>query len=511
MPVTLQYGSIQHQDYDKFITRWRMIRDVIEGKEAIDSRGTTYLPQPKGYDDTRYLAYQTRAVLYNATSKTLDGYLGQLFRKEAETSLPEGLEYLEGDTDGEGNSLVQFSKKVCRDVISQGRYGILVDYPQAKGVETLEDERKANMKAYLIPYPTESIKNWSTKRVGARTILSSLLLESSELDTGNGHVFGSVAVRQWRLLEIDNTGKYVQRKMRESEQIDSKGNKTRVIVEVETIYPKLPNGEFLTEIPFVFIGSETFTPKPDLPPLYHLAQLNLAHYRNSADFEQAVFMIGQPTPYITGVDDQFIEKNQGSLVFGSGVAWLLPPDCTVGLIESKSEKNLIFKAMDAKEQEMVGLGAKIIQDSTARGSESSESIQLRRSGEASQLSCIADNVSQGIVRAMGWVAMWQGVNPEKVEYQINKDFYAQRLTHQDITALVAAWQGGAITHEILLDNFRKGEVVSELKTNDYILAKLEEEGPTLGMLEQKAKADPEVDDDQFGGQSNTEGTEAGEV
>ena len=160
MSLTLKASELYHEEYAEFINRWELITDVIAGKEDIDEKGDTYLPIPSGRSDTEYQAYQKRAVLYNATARTMDGLLGALFRKDVKVEVPEPLEYILDNTDGEDNGVNQFSKKVATNVISKGRQGILVDFPQASGITTLREERNANMKARIQTYTPESIVNW---------------------------------------------------------------------------------------------------------------------------------------------------------------------------------------------------------------------------------------------------------------------------------------------------------------------------------------------------------------
>ena len=492
MVTSLSQANIEHPDYTKFKSRWNLIRDALAGKEDIDEAGEVYMPRPSGYSDARYAAYQRRAVYFGATGRTLAGFKGAVFRKEAEVNLPSKISYLEDDADGEGNSLVQFSKTVCADVIAQGRFGVLVDYPVSENITNLEEERQANLQAHFKGYTPESIVNWATMRKGSKTILSHVLLE--EPDYNESDVFERTANIKYRLLQLDDNGEYVQRVMREREHLDPKTNKKVKTLETEeNIFPTLPNGKHLDFIPFIFIGADTLTVSPDLPPLYDLAQLNIAHYNNSADWEQAVFMIGQPTPYISGCDERFIEENRGQLVIGSGSAWLLPDGSQVGMLESKSDRNIIMAAMQLKESEMIGLGARVVQDNSARGSEATESIAIRRSGEASQLACIADNVSTAMVRLFTWAAMWMDESADSIQYKLNKDFFPQRLSHQDIGALVSSWQGGAIPHSVLLDNLRDGEILSELSTNEQIIGEIEEEAPALGMM--TAPTDDTASDD----------------
>jgi len=476
MSLILRRSDIYHSDYSKNVGIWRLVSDVIDGKDAIDGRGEEYLPKPSGRTDAEYLAYQTRAVLYNATSKTLDGLLGGLFRKDVKTVLPEKLEYLIDNTDGEDNGINQFTKKVAKNVLSKGRQGLLVDFPQAENIKTLADERAANLQARIQTYTPESIVNWKVVRRGSILIYTHILLEEDSMRF-DGHVFKYDTFKRYRLLELDSQGFYVIKILEETEDPE---DSTKVVYrQVEEIAPRLPNGERLDRIPFFMVGSIDNGHEPNKAPLYDLAQLNLAHYRNSADFEEALYLIGQPTSYITGLNKDFIEENAGNIRFGSRITWLLPEGATAGLIESQSEKQLLQKAMEHKESEMLGLGARLMQDNSSRGSESGQSVMLRRAGESSQLSCIADNINKAMTEALKLCADWMGVPSENIKFSINKDFFSDRLSHNDINALVAAWQGGAISHSVVLDNFRKGEIIDPTIEDEDILRDLEEEEPPL--------------------------------
>jgi hypothetical protein len=483
MTFTLRDSEIYHPDYSEKISEWDLVKDVLAGKKTIDSKGTTYLPTPSGRTEAEYASYQLRAVLYNATSRTLDGLLGAVFRKDSKVVLPAGLQYLAHNTDGEGSSITQFSKKAVSNILAFGRHGLLVDYPQAQGIYTLEDERKAGLKARIQSYTPQSIVNWHTVRDGGLQKLVAVMIKEPNI-VNSGHYFSAQESYVYRLLELDAEGFYQITILEPVEVFDkSKGIKTTSYNQKgEVIKPKLPNGKRLSFIPFVFVGSMSNTPEIDKAPLYDLAVLNLAHYRNSADYEEALFMIGQPTPWITGLSDKFIEDNQGSLRIGSRAGWMLPEGCEVGLLESKAEKNLLQKGMELKEVEMLGLGAKIVQDSSSSGSESTQNVLLRRSSEASQVSSISSNVTAAITQCLVWAALWMNEDPDDIQFELNRDFFSTRLSHQDVAALVSAWQGGAISHKILLDNFRRGEIVGELVTDEEVRNDIDEEEPALGFV-----------------------------
>jgi hypothetical protein len=382
------------------------------------------------------------------------------------------LKYEKHLSDYESKLLIALAKQIGTSLTMD----LLPNFP------SLADEMKAGLKARIKAYTPESIVNWSVAKRGSQMVLSAVMLEEPYEELGY-HKLDRNSMMRYRLLELDDDGFYIIRIMEPTERINPKTNQREdVLMQVEIIEPRLPGGKRLDFIPFMFVGSIDSTPDPDPSPLYDLAVLNLAHYRNSADWEEAVFMTGQPTPWITGLSDSFIEDYQGTLRIGSRTAWLLPEGSSVGLLESSADKNIIVKAMEMKELEMIGLGARLVQDTRNTGSESSESVMLRRSGEQSILACIADNYSKAITRCLKWCARWMGESEDEIEFKLNRDFFGARLSHADLKELIASWQAGAIPLSVVHDNMREGEIIPETVTNEELSQAIEEEMPSPGDL-----------------------------
>ena len=109
MPV-----SDQHSLYVNNLVKWQLVRDAVEGSDAIKNRtgggdnairGSRYLPQPNPNDNskenqTRYEQYRTRANFVNFTGHTLDGFLGMVYREPIKSELPSGVDYLNDNADG---------------------------------------------------------------------------------------------------------------------------------------------------------------------------------------------------------------------------------------------------------------------------------------------------------------------------------------------------------------------------------------------------------------------------
>ena len=72
-----------------------------------------------------------------------------------------------------------------------------------------------------------------------------------------------------------------------------------------------------------------------------------------------------------------------------------------------------------------------------------------------------------------WVYWWNStedqpetIGEDLVLVQLNTDFSAKGMASDEITAVVAAWQAGAISQETMFDLFRRGEVLPPGRTDE---------------------------------------------
>jgi hypothetical protein len=119
--------------------------------------------------------------------------------------------------------------------------------------------------------------------------------------------------------------------------------------------------------------------------------------------------------------------------------------------------SFLEKSLDRKQAMMALLGAKLLEESK-RTAEAAETLRIRGSGESSILSSIAETVSQGLAKALEWMAEWEGVDAD-ISVELNKDFVDAKLTPQELTALVQAWQAGAMGQADMLYNLQRGEML----------------------------------------------------
>lgn len=446
---------------------WDLISDCIKGQEAVKAGRTKYLPKPNPEDrspenDERYAEYLERAVYYNATGRTLKGLVGQIFSKDVVPDLPPELEAMITNISGSGLSLEQQAKKAAGDVIAFGRAALFVDYPQSEQPLTKQQIDELYIMPTINLYGAKDVINWGVSAVGARVFLSLVII--SENYSIAKDEFEAEVKKQFRVLRIVD-GKYQVEIWRKDEAGTHKPIAPAVI-------PTDASGNPFTEIPFTFIGSENNDPEVDEPLLYDMAVLNIAHYRNSADYEDSCYFSGQPTPYVTGLTQTWAKDVlKDTMCLGSRAIIPLPQGATAGLLQA-APNIMPFEAMGHKERQMVALGARLVEQKTVQRT-ATEAINEEAS-ENSALSTVSKNLSSAYTWAFKQAAKFSGVNLDKVSIEFNSDFETSRMTPQERQQLVAEWQGGAITFEEMRDNLRRSGVA--YLDDEKAKAALENEG-----------------------------------
>lgn len=449
------------------IRAWDLISDCIKGQEAVKLGNTKYLPKPNAEDrspenDARYKEYLERAVYYNATGRTLKGLVGQIFSKDVVADLPPELEAMITNVSGSGLSLEQQAKKAAGEVISFGRAALFVDYPQSEQPLTKKQVEDLHIMPTINLYGAKDGINWAVSAIGARVFLSLVVI--SENYSVPKDEFESEVKKQFRVLRIVD-GKYQVEIWRKDEAGTHKPIAPAVI-------PTDASGNPFTEIPFIFIGSENNDPAVDEPLLYDMAVLGIAHYRNSADYEDSCSITGQPTPYMAGLSESWVnDVLKGTVCLGSRAIIPLPQGATAGLLQA-APNIMPFEAMAHKERQMVALGAKLVEQKTVQRT-ATEAI-TEEASENSALSTVSKNLSSAYTQAFKWAAQFAGANQDKVSVEFNSDFEASRMTPQERQQLVAEWQGGAITFEEMRYNLRRAAIA--YLNDEEAKAALENEG-----------------------------------
>ena len=466
---------IRPELYDVFVD-YQDVDNCCAGQRTVKAAGERYLPHPNPAvfgDDAkvvaravkRYGSYLLRANFINFTGRTREGLSGLIFNRMPQIVVPDRCKVIVKNADGSGLTLVQLAKDVVSNAIRKGRCGLLVDYPETEKPATIADIEKGDIRPVILTYNPEAVINWDTATRGGKVYLTLVVLEEyySERTPGD---FEIKKKKQYRVLELVNPqsaqraldGKLSENAVYRQQIYRDDGAGTWSAG--APVFPRDAKGQYLTEIPFTFVGSVNNTTTVAKAPLIDLANVNLAHYRNSADYEESLFLIGQPTVWASGLTERWIkEVLGGSIQLGSRSALLLNEGASVGLLQAEPN-TLAGQGMKDKFEEAQKIGAKFVENygTTKTATEASQD----NVSENSVLSDIANNSEVAIKWCLEWCAIFTGDNSQdrdakdnSIKFDLNKRFDITFLSANDRAQLLQEYQANTISWKEYRDNLRK--------------------------------------------------------
>ena len=453
----------QHHQYSYALSKWSLVRNCMKGAKAVKEAGEIYLPNPNANSSdslTRYKSYVQRAIFTNVIKPTNDSMVGMAFRKRPRTNIPAQIAYIEDNATGDGVTLQQLAKNTIANLLQTGRYGLLTDYPSVD--EGLSDSavRALQVKANIKPYLPESIINWQTQAIGGVDTLVMVVLKEDYAVYNDE--FESKLSTQYRVLALQD-GLYTITVYREDEI-------------VSVIEPRDATGGRLKYIPFVIAGSYSNDPATDDAPLYDIAEINIGHYRNSADKEEGLFLHGQPMLHLdigSINSNEWKELNPNGVEVGARRGLITSGGGSATLLQTTAN-DAVSEEMKEKLKEMVAIGARLVDQGGQ--AETATAAMIRHAGTNSVLTNVVQNASSAIELSLSWVCAYMGTT-EQPEYAISDDFYDKNLDATQVMASIQLYDRGILAKEDLQENARNSGMIDPLRSNEDIDSDTNDESP----------------------------------
>lgn len=366
------------------------------------------------------------------------------------------------------------------EIDSVGRGGLLVDAPETAAA-TAAEQNAGLLNPVIAFYTAENIINWRLTRVGSVNRVTMVVLREVWEYSEPGAEFETKFGEQYRVLDLID-GRYRQRIYR----FDAEGGAQDEVIE---IFPEL--GEQLRgKIPFTFIGASNNDATIDDAPLLPLAELNIGHFRNSADNEESSFVVGQPTLFIAPGEnmsmEQWAEANPHGVRMGSRSGHNIGHGGNAFLVQA-GENNLAKQNMLDKENQAIQIGAQLI---TPTQQITAESARLQRGADTSVMATIARNVSMAYTDALRWVAAMLGLREgTEIEFKLNMEFFLQPMTAPERAQWMADINAGLLPATAYYAALRKAGVTDW--TDEEITTAIEDAPLPLGAVAQVAGEIPQ--------------------
>jgi hypothetical protein len=507
MPV-----STVKPEVSDYMDVWQTMRDVINGSRAVKAAGSRYLPMLTRQNRVDYENYKLRADFFAATARASMAMIGFLFRKPPVLNYEkndQGLIAFEKDATLTGKSFYDLIKDCSQELVDVGRCGVWVDW---------SDEEN---RPFALMYEPQDIINWQYTRIGGRTLLTRVVLHEHvpvDDDSPAADEYVQAYLDQWREITLEDDGTVKVTVWRKREQkpqpeyprmaIGSVGGYwgsmrqlfgtgtgvmggqglqggMQTFDVIETYFPTR-GGVNLDRILFTFFGTDGPYPEISKPPLYAMADINLSHYRTSADLENARHFVGVPTPWAAGFTQ---DGKPAALTLGSSQVWVTSEvNAKCGFLQMSDNFKPLQGGLDAKRLQMSELGIEVITQGVAmRSPEAYATVALRISAQTSGLTAMARSLSQCLTDVFTHVAWYlgKGDTPEDLavdtNVQMNLDFMAETLQAADLTTLVSAFLQGGISFSTLFYNLQQGEIIEEGISQEEEIARIKAGRTMLGL------------------------------
>lgn len=412
---------------------WELMRDAMDGESAMKLRGEVYLPKPGGFknnpatEQQLYDAYRLRAQFPEILAPSVSAMIGIIHDKEIGIEMPDAMQFLWEDADGLGLPLEAFHRRITRELLVIGSYGVLADAPEDGG------------NPFLAGYSRDAIINWDRD----------FWVTDETTMRRDGYVWKRL--ERYRVFQLGPFG---------YEQILFEAPK---LVAQEIVVNSMGGGR-LPRIPFAVGNARDLSPRIEAPPLIGVARAALGIYQLSADYRWQLYMSGQET--LVAINGAAPDRIGAGVVHQMmGAEGLMPdlkyvsPTCAGIEAHKAAIEDLRVQAVQA--------GARLME--RAQGQESGEARKMRFASELATLTSIAQSSCALLERALRNVAMLMGLG-EAAEASIvvtpPRDLLDSTITPAEAEALMRVWQGGGMSWDTYYANLQKGGIASSERDAD---------------------------------------------
>ena len=481
LPITNKDVDAVRPEVESAVPKYTQIRDCLMGQEHIKAKGEIYIPRPNEdidiEEDERYRNYVKRAVFLNATGHTQRAVVGKLFAKEPTIEFPEELKPLLTDANGDGLPFSQLLEKCLAETFAFGRCGIYADFRNTNAeMMSIADAEKLSPTLSLVK--AEDIINWQIDKYSKKTIMVVIREQYEDRD--------GYAVRlksQYRVFTLVENQLQIEvyRARRHADMLEMRSVETRFERVGDAYTPMLPGGKPWDVIPFVIVGSANNDWQVDEPPLYQISVYDIALLRNSADIEESGFLTGQPTLVIEGASEQWA-KDMAGFKMGSGRVLSLEEGAKAMLIQAQPT-TLLNTLVEEKYKILRNLGAVFVEEKAGLDQTATGAIYQALQTHAPLIST-SRNVVEAMRRAVGFSAMFLGIDPESEEIQLklNSNILDNPLGVTGIQTALQLHKDGAITWDELREQLTIHDIT--LHNPEEALALIAEEGLSDGMMDE---------------------------
>jgi hypothetical protein len=475
MPDTSPITTANSPDYECDAYRaqrpaWRLCQDVKAGTVRLREEKATYLPRFPSESPTQWDARIKMTFVRDYYAQTLADHVGLVFTSapKLDEDVPEQLEELLENCDGEGTHWEVFAQQAMSTQLDYGHVIIVTDYPDTTDIKTKADEEAAQVRPYWTYYCADDVTSWRTAAVGGVVTLTQVTFrERAAKPEGE---FGSKAETRYRVLKQAVTydqisgratglGAMTWEIWTEIENLTT-GEKTYALTYSGNIVgpKKLP-------IRIAYGGPKVATLHSE-PHLYPLADTVVELTQVMSDYANVMHKCNVPTAIFIGrpqtAHGTAVVMGEGmDIPLGGDAKWLEPQ----GTALNSTEKRILNLEMQLRRQ-----GAFI---SEPQGTMTATEAALYAKQRSAKLVRAARSLQDALEGALQDMGSFIGLDEEScgsIEFDLN--FGISSVDATLLNVYVNAYKEGALPLEALLTALKDGKLSDEFDVEDAAIEML---------------------------------------
>ncbi len=472
------YESLSYREQLPDVT---LIREVAGGTKTMRKQGKKYLPQHPMETSEKYKARLNQAVAFNAVRKTVEGLSGMIFRRDPSPSddMPNQLREHLKNVNQRGDKLAVFLHAVADDALTDGHAWIHIESPPTEGLRNAAEAEAQGVRPYWIRIKKRRAINWrSVIRAGKPVLTLFVYREGSTAPSGG---FGEEQLERIRVLREGTLDPVTKERgpvtgelweLREEESTPS-GTKEKRWVRIDEYTIGV------STVPVVFVPSEETGEFESRPPLLDLAYEQIEHYRVRSDRQKSMTFASLAVPYVFGraVTD---EEGTGKVTWGpDGMLLLNDPEASAGILESQGFGLAATKEeLVAIKENMASLGVKMLVRASGVNPATATSDLLNKSEGDASLAQFAVALEDATNQALNIHAEYEDRIDKPGSVRLNRDFYRQLLTPQDVQVLGEQVASGRLSLDTMWARMVRGDWFNEDFDPEEERARIDKDGAT---------------------------------
>lgn len=478
--------SIPNVGYEQMSIEWDLIHDLLGGTRTMRDAAQKWLPKEPAESSDAYRVRLNRSILYNGLEDTISKLKNRPFTHPVKViDIPQEIQYLENDVDGNGKPLDTFIMEVLENLIKYGIAHVFVDHSTLDDAPedaelTIEDEKRLGARVYLVNVSPANLIGWQTAKTAKATEVTQIRIVETAIEPSGD--YGDIEVKYINVYTKEKWETHVQDGDNENKYtLEDSGDFTFGRVPLVTIYANRTG--FMTA----------------KPPLMSLAWLNLVHWQSYSDQRHILRFSRFGLIFGKGLPEEMIKKQ--SLEVGPTKAYLTAEEHGDMKYVEHSGKSIETGQKDIEdiEQKMRVLGNQPLMKDLPN---TATAERLDEGRTVSLLQSWVKSLERGIGHALQMACEWRNITPkETMAVQIYSDFEAVVLGGSDKELLLKMKQDGCITTvRLLKEEQRRGVFSEDMDPEEEAQAALEEDNDNLKDL----MPDDEIDEETIDEESDEE-------